>query len=106
MGGYIGATAEMTAGESELFDCAKTAKAQTAIASKGIANFEDLILSYPYPRMWKPNAGLQLRRAITIQAEGQRLLAKDAIAPSAARLCSAARFVNDRRPRNTFRATK
>ena len=39
--------------------------------------------------MWRmrPNAGLQLRRAITIQAEGIRLLEKHAIAPSAARLC-------------------
>jgi hypothetical protein len=36
------------------------------------------------------NAGLQLRRAICIQAEGTRLLEKHAIAPSAARLCSAA----------------
>jgi hypothetical protein len=33
------------------------------------------------------NACLQLRRAISIQAEGTRLLEKDAIAPSAARLC-------------------
>jgi len=33
------------------------------------------------------NAGLQLRRAISIQAEGKRLLEKQAIAPSAARLC-------------------
>jgi hypothetical protein len=38
-----------------------------------------------------PNAGLQLRRAITIQAERIRLLKKDAIAPSAARLCYALR---------------
>jgi hypothetical protein len=37
-----------------------------------------------------PNAGLQLRRAISIQAEGKRLLEKHAIAPSAARLCWAA----------------
>jgi hypothetical protein len=34
-----------------------------------------------------PNAGLQLRRAISIQAEGKRLLEKHAIAPSAASLC-------------------
>ena len=40
-----------------------------------------------------PNAGLQLRRAISIQAEGIRLLEKHAIAPSAARLCYAARYV-------------
>jgi hypothetical protein len=33
------------------------------------------------------NAGLQLRRAISIQAKGTRLLEKHAIAPSAARLC-------------------
>src|SRR6267143_3093223 len=36
-----------------------------------------------------PNAGLQLRRAISIQAEGKKLLERHAIAPSAARLCSA-----------------
>jgi hypothetical protein len=34
-----------------------------------------------------PTLGLQLRRAISIQAEGARLLEKHAIAPSAARLC-------------------
>jgi hypothetical protein len=34
-----------------------------------------------------PNDGLQLRRAISIQAEGMKLLEKHAIAPSAARLC-------------------
>jgi hypothetical protein len=33
------------------------------------------------------NAGLQLRRAISIQAERRKLLEKHAIAPSAARLC-------------------
>src|SRR6267378_8215493 len=33
------------------------------------------------------NAGLQLRRAISIHAEGTKLLEKHAIAPSAARLC-------------------
>jgi hypothetical protein len=37
------------------------------------------------------NDGLQLRRAISIQVEGKKLLEKHAIAPSAARLCSAAR---------------
>jgi hypothetical protein len=37
----------------------------------------------------RANAGLQLRRASSIQAEGIRLLKKHAIAPSAARLCSA-----------------
>jgi hypothetical protein len=36
------------------------------------------------------NVGLQLRRALSIRAEGRRLLEKDAIAPSAARLCYAA----------------
>jgi hypothetical protein len=35
------------------------------------------------------NDGLQLRRAISIQPEGKRLLEKHAIAPSAARLCYA-----------------
>jgi sterol desaturase/sphingolipid hydroxylase (fatty acid hydroxylase superfamily) len=34
-----------------------------------------------------PNDGLQLRRAMTIQAKGIKLLEKHAIAPSAARLC-------------------
>jgi len=33
------------------------------------------------------NGGLQLRRAISIQAEGKKLLGKHAVAPSAARLC-------------------
>ena len=37
-----------------------------------------------------PNAGLQLRRAISIRAEVKRLLENHAVAPSAARLCSAA----------------
>ena len=37
----------------------------------------------------KPNDGLQLRRAISIQAARKRLLEKHAIAPSAARRCSA-----------------
>jgi hypothetical protein len=41
--------------------------------------------------MWMmPNAGLQLRRAISIQAGGKRLLENHAIAPSAARLCCVA----------------
>src|SRR5688572_10711354 len=35
----------------------------------------------------KHNVCLQLRRAISIQAEGKKLLEKHAIAPSAARLC-------------------
>lgn len=34
-----------------------------------------------------PNDGLQLRSAISIPAEGQRLREKHAIAPAAARLC-------------------
>jgi hypothetical protein len=42
--------------------------------------------------MVSPNAGLQLRRAISIHAEGIRLFEKHAIAPSAARLCYAARL--------------
>jgi hypothetical protein len=33
------------------------------------------------------NAGLQLRRESSIQAEGKKLLEKHAIAPSDARLC-------------------
>jgi hypothetical protein len=39
------------------------------------------------------NDGLQLRRAISIQAEGTKLLEKDAIAPSAARLCWMVRLI-------------
>jgi hypothetical protein len=35
----------------------------------------------------RPNGGLQLRRAISIQIAKERLLEKHAIAPSAARLC-------------------
>lgn len=38
----------------------------------------------------RDNAGLQLQRAISIQAEEKKLLKKHAIAPSAARLCYAA----------------
>jgi hypothetical protein len=37
----------------------------------------------------RANDGLQLRRAISIQAEGKKLFEKHAIAPSAARLCYA-----------------
>jgi hypothetical protein len=44
------------------------------------------------PQRVRPNAGLQLRRAISIQADGKRLLEKHAIAPSAARLCYAAPY--------------
>ena len=51
----------------------------TAVASK----FDIGLSSEPH------NAGLQLRRATSIQAEGKRLLEKHATAPSAARLCSA-----------------
>jgi hypothetical protein len=47
-------------------------------------------LSELYVSSVRINAGLQLRRAISIQAEGKRLLEKHAIAPSAARLCSVA----------------
>jgi hypothetical protein len=41
----------------------------------------------PQPDSSAHNAGRQLRRAISIQAEGTRLLEKHAVAPSAARLC-------------------
>jgi len=44
----------------------------------------------------QPNAGLQLRRAISTQAEGIGLLEKHAIAPSAASDCSVAPL-----PKNT-----
>jgi hypothetical protein len=44
---------------------------------------------FPYKK--KSNDGLQLRRAISIQAEETKLLEKHAIAPAAARLCWAAR---------------
>jgi len=43
----------------------------------------------------QPNASLQLRRAISIQAEGKKLLEKHAIAPSAARLCYARPLVGN-----------
>jgi len=42
------------------------------------------------------NAGLQLRRAINIQAEGMKSLEKHAIAPSAARLCYVPLFISNR----------
>ena len=42
------------------------------------------------PPFEPPNAGLQLRRAISFKLGGKRLLEKHAIAPSAARLCYAA----------------
>jgi hypothetical protein len=45
---------------------------------------------YEFPNTMPPNDGLQLRRAISIQAEGKKLLEKHPIAPSAARLCYAA----------------
>ena len=38
----------------------------------------------------KSDDGLQLRRAISIKAEGKKFLEKYAVAPSAARLCYAA----------------
>jgi hypothetical protein len=38
-----------------------------------------------------PNVGLQLRRAISINPRSKKLFEKHAVAPSAARLCSAAR---------------
>jgi len=43
----------------------------------------------------QPNASLQLRRAISIQAEGKKLLEKHAVAPSAARLCYARPLVGN-----------
>ncbi|MFN2515228.1 MAG: hypothetical protein ABR556_03345 [Pyrinomonadaceae bacterium] len=42
----------------------------------------------------KSNAGLQLRRAISIRADGIKLLENHAIAPSAARLCYVAHYRN------------
>jgi hypothetical protein len=54
--------------------------------------------------MKTPNDGLQLRRAISIQAEGKRLLERDAIAPSAARLCSLAPLPGNRRGTRNFLA--
>src|SRR6266542_5310812 len=44
-----------------------------------------VVINYSHNRI-APNAGLQLRRAISIQGEGKRLLEKHAVAPSAARL--------------------
>jgi hypothetical protein len=54
--------------------------------------FNDICVfaSFKRPLSAKPNDGLQLRRAISIEAEGMKLLEKHAVAPSAARLCSAA----------------
>src|SRR5687767_5059293 len=52
-----------------------------------------LLLFIRFQRTATPNVGLQLRRAISIQAEGIRLLEKHAIAPSAARLCWAALLI-------------
>jgi hypothetical protein len=46
----------------------------------------------------RDNAGLQLRRAISIQAEGERPFEKHAIAPSAARLCWATVTTKTNRP--------
>jgi hypothetical protein len=48
-----------------------------------------LALVNGFQKAKRDNAGLQLRRANSIQAEGKKLLEKHAIAPSAARLCSA-----------------
>ena len=42
----------------------------------------------------RDNAGLQLRRAISIQADGKKLLEKNATAPSAARLVAGAQRNN------------
>ena len=44
-----------------------------------------------HAKLTTPNDGLQLLRAISIQADGKKLLEKHAIAPSAARLCYARR---------------
>ena len=52
------------------------------------------LLSFRYTQ--PSNDGLQLRRAISIRAEGKRLLEKHAIAPSAARLCYVAAAAKDR----------
>jgi hypothetical protein len=52
-----------------------------------------LVIMIPIATKKAHNDGLQLRRAISIQAEGTRLLEKHAIAPSAARLCYAPRNV-------------
>jgi hypothetical protein len=48
--------------------------------------------SFVHSTIEMPNAALQLRRAISIQPEANRLLEKHAIAPSAARLCYARRW--------------
>jgi hypothetical protein len=58
------------------------------------------------PKMKKHNAGLQLRRAISIQAEGRKLFENHAIAPSAARLCSAAQLFNAENGREYKRRRK
>ena len=51
-----------------------------------------MLVYFSVKRDGQRNAGLQLRRAISIQAEGKKLLEKHAVAPSAARLCSTARL--------------
>ena len=58
----------------------------------------DSLESSPLGNEVPHNAWLQLRRAISIQPEGKRLLEKDAIAPSAARLGSARRRGHSVRP--------
>jgi hypothetical protein len=55
------------------------------ITSNGFAEITSSMVSQK-----RHNGGLQLRRTISIQAEGKKLLEKHAIAPSAARLCYAA----------------
>ena len=48
---------------------------------------KQLILFMTFHLRLAPNASLQLRRAISVQAAWNKLLEKRAIAPSAARLC-------------------
>jgi hypothetical protein len=47
MGGYTGATAETTDGEEEPFDCARTTRADTAIARIGMTSLKDLMWFLP-----------------------------------------------------------
>jgi hypothetical protein len=55
------------------------------LATKIKITFRVKVLGSPQAKL--SNGGLQLRRAISIQTAGKKLLEKHAIAPSAARLC-------------------
>jgi hypothetical protein len=69
-----------------------TVKAPGRLRAARFTQHSSLALLYWFSNSGtRDNAGLQLRRAITIQSEGTKLLEKHAIAQSAARLCYTAR---------------